>query len=261
LADAKTPGTSPSKLEYIQNYQPYTTLQEWEQLKSGLSKEVVPHKRSELHEYTALSGAGHTQRDTLSAGEHAVAALELLPELSGVERRIFSGERSAGVEADRRPVKLPSPTVSDRTPSDMSVRVAGKMVVSSPPYHFEDPHPDMSTPRYAQDPSTPRYAQAPDDVPVERHYAPSRIKVSRVALNAVVQYDPPQASNEKPRVTDKDRVLYPHARHIRPARKTNNDSKKRLNELLKLRGVRLEAGDLHPSRSFGIVPSQNLRVV
>lgn len=67
-------------------------------------------------------------------------------------------------------------------------------------------------------------------------------------------------SATKAKIVDKDRSHYPSAKDMRPARRINGESKRRLNELLKLPEARIEAADTHPSRKFQTVPTENLRV-
>jgi len=85
------------------------------------------------------------------------------------------------------------------------------------------------------------------------------VKISKIRENDFITHGRFPKNDAKPRINDKEKALY-NSRDLRPARKLNVNSKKRLNELLKLPSLRIEAGDLHPSRQYGIVPSQNLRV-
>jgi len=85
------------------------------------------------------------------------------------------------------------------------------------------------------------------------------MKVSNVKANAVVR--PPKDGREtKRRVVDKDKAQYT-GRQMRPMREMNLNSKKRLNELLKLPTMKIEAAEIHPSRNYDVIPTQNLRVV
>jgi|Transcript_87912 hypothetical protein len=263
--DFKNAGRSPGALGSIANYQPYTSLEEWELLKSGLSREVVPHKRTHLNDYVELAN-GRAPQDLLPPVESSVACAEPHP---ATERSsppgVLASSKPAGAkdvsESSQRPIKHTISLVSDCKTSDTSVKVAGKMVVNSHSQQAEGQQSDMSSPRFLQDPLLHSY-EAPDDVQAAVFYDEAAIKVTRVPANAVAPKEQPlRPLMEKPRVADKDRALYPHARVIRPARKMNGTSKKRLNELLNLSSLRITAGDLHPSRSFGVVPSQNLRVV
>lgn len=69
----------------------------------------------------------------------------------------------------------------------------------------------------------------------------------------------PVVSGHAGKVVDKDRGAYA-LKELRPAREKNTDSKRKLEELLKLPKAQINAAQQHPSRAFQVVPSQNLRV-
>jgi len=64
-----------------------------------------------------------------------------------------------------------------------------------------------------------------------------------------------------PQIRNRDRAAYLSAREMRPARERNLDSKRKLRELLELPKEKLDARGQHPSRTCGLIPAQNLRVM
>jgi hypothetical protein len=92
------------------------------------------------------------------------------------------------------------------------------------------------------------------------HYDEALMKMSCVKPNAVAGNGRKQPEKKR-RVADKDKAQYGNGRQMRPAREMNLNSKRRLNELLKLPAMRIEAGDLHASRAYCVIPTQNLRVM
>lgn len=147
---------------------------------------------------------------------------------------------------------------------DSPTRVAGRMVAMKSPRAEGRPRFADRTPSPPPiEPLSPRYKLFGDDPELVglamASYDEAGMKVIRVNANALVQ--PAQRPEIKRRVTDKDKDRYGNGRQMRPAREMNLSSRKRLNELLQLPSMRIEAGGAHPSRSYGLIPTQNLRVV
>jgi len=64
-----------------------------------------------------------------------------------------------------------------------------------------------------------------------------------------------------PKVVDKQRLDYQTTPEIREARLINGACRKRLGELLRPSGPRLEAAERHASHGYEIVPPQNVRII
>lgn len=265
--DPMSPGVSPGTKHFIVNYQPYTSLTEWEKLKSNLAREGLPCKRSEMRDYLAVENSpqmvqalpaeippysaspssyssdgnrscrlsGQSSCSSARGSQDAFKAaagssgLRQLPTLR--ENSLTDGEPPTSSAA---PVMLQAASVQG---NERSAQVAGRLVMQrSPRTEVVGDYPD------------PGYDEA-------------GMKVSRIKANMLKSPRYGRDTEKRTRVADKDKAQYGTGSQMRPAREMNRSSKKRLNELLKLPTMRIEAGEKHPSHSYDLIPTANLRVV
>jgi len=277
--EKKSPGMSPGTDHYIANYEPYMPLQQWEALTGQLSREVMPCKRDQLEEYVAVGS--HSQQVpqalslTLELPGLAVASdapgLQRLPLQAGcLSSRSPEAAKAASGSMAARQMNATSPT-----------RVVGRIVAQQTPRAVDPygPLPRALDPRTGAPPRVEAlniYTENVNSGPPSPRNAYDQLfgedsepfceegvmTVSRVKPNALGKNTGYAARGpDKRRVSDKDRARYGNGRQMKPARQQNLSSKKRLNELLKLPAMRIEPGQQHPSKYYGLIPTQNLRVV
>lgn len=250
-----SPGASPSKAHILANYQAYVGLQEWEAIKQSVDSQAVPVKRTQLCHYLQLApteamvAAGASGRG--NAGE--VPAPHPRPPVAPAPLPTPAA----------LPTPLPAPApVALPSPAESITRAAGRMCMGLSP---RPPAAAAAPPRvvvlHAAAASPPRVVVEEADGAAFGGISALQLQVRTVAPNAVVVADGrTRHKGAPPRVQDRDKAIYPSAREMRPARKKNSVSKRRLNELLDLPKDKVDATELHPSKSFGVVPAQNLRV-
>lgn len=260
-----SPGVSPGTSHFIVNYQPYTPLADWEAMKAGLPKEPVPHVRHSLRDYFTIGQALPQEMPPLSV-QTGDASPQAAAE--GVEPEPSARAMASTMAQLPRRTAPPRDDFERHQPSEISpARAAARMLVQTPRAgtRREAPpvvqYPELDSPPV--EPPSPRYKLFGEDP--GPFYDEANIKVSRVKGNAMVgkndEYQRRPTPERKRKVTDRDKAQFPRGRDMRPARKLNLESKKRLNDLLQMPAMGIDAGDIHPSRAYRLVPAQNVRVV
>lgn len=283
------PGENPTSDHLVNNYRDYIGVQTWESMKQGLERRGVPMVtrglavRAESSGCTLSSSRGspplsdfdHHDRGsqptptTGSAGSSATRAVGRLcvglsprpsPSAPLARPHQTPRSRSSAPSFDAQVLRgSPPPLPSARAAvGAIAVVPAGAVGVE-----FGEA---AATSREAAVAESGEHPPGGDAVGGGAREQLEQLRVQQVlpnalALNVADLRSPPQASGGgAARVRDRDRMNYPSSRQMRPAREQNTTSKKRLNELLEFPSDRLDATGQHPSRSFGVVPSQNLRV-
>lgn len=270
-----SPGASPRTAHFLSAYKEYTSLREWEAMNSGLSKEVVPIKRRFVTDYM-LAETGTDEREKFASPQIGDSSgSDNIGGLAGDIDGNVGVPRSAAVLDVAASANAVSPV--RRRPPRRAGKAAEELAGNSSP-SAPEPTPRR---RLIAASSAPSATQVAGRVcvglraPAGNHFADDALnglaalegpgvplRVKTVAPSSTIDASArPPVKGDNPQVVDKERGTYGSAKDMRPARKINSVSRKRLNELLKMPQARIEACDTHPSRSFGVVPSQNLRVV
>lgn len=208
---------------------PVIGLEEWEQMTGCLCREELPVKRHVLNHYGVGSGGA------------AAAANAVNADAGDAEPQVAAGENAAVAAAQQG--SPPAPLSARRgLAAQTSTKVAGRMCVGLHPLNA-----------------------VAAEATAEPARSPAAVKVHTVHA-AMLPCDEERHVNirESPRILNRDKIRYANAAGMTEARKRNGSAKKRLNDLLKLQNVsatRIAASDQHASRSFGVVPGSNLRVV
>jgi len=274
-ADTAAPisaGASPTKAHHLARYSEYIPLQQWETLNQGLSKEVVPVRRTQLRDYMDADTSAQKPPQPMPAVEEA--SVEAPPPMRGLRTPRPSPQFEASNELSLCTLPPPASTASpalvleayaaeseggssysrSTQAAPPATRTAGRMCVGLP-------RPTLGQARAVEVIAESKETEIQSAQPDEEHI---HLQVCKVQPNATA----PQAQGNSrlpkrapPRIQSKDDMKYPTAKEMRPAREKNATSKRRLNELLQLPKVKIDACGQHPSKSFGVVPSQNLRVV
>lgn len=246
-----TPGVKRETQMLIDNYERYISIDEWNDVKGKLHTETVPAKRTNLTDYMGVC-SGVPPAEDLPEG--ITAHGDMLDAAGADAEGRF--EQKGQMQAD----------LYARRANEPVTRVAGRMCMKPTAPPTTAPASDFSPapgPTRAQATSPRLHVRVSPRAHFEQEdhgqAVTDSLKVCRIRENALRPHGRFSKGEAQPRVSDKEKTLY-QPRDLRPARQLNINSKKRLNELLKLPAVRIEAGDLHPSRTYGIVPSQNLRV-
>lgn len=302
---AASPGQSPKCAAFLARYRPYVGLEEWEAMKQGLNKEVVPIKRQCVDDYFAVHEdrcgpdilalpdirpwpAAHTwkcirgEEELISASQvpsaRGASSLGSLPLREDPAPALKPGQNNkvgaalapaSSAAAARAGVAATPPTLSTpstRTPGCMVGGRSGLHFGSEPSGTVMASSCPLGEPKVDCTAHHRRHLNATDEAALERleedeQYIPHlrmRIvqpNIGHVGIPSFIK------THSGPRVQDQDRLRYPTVRHMQPAREANLSAKRRLNELLKMPRVKIDPAAAHPSRSFAVVPSQNLRVV
>lgn len=273
LGTPGTAGSSPKRAELVHCYRQYTRLEEWEAVNKKLAREVVPVKRHAMADYAADAGGGagvaaldHAPAPG-SAAEAPAAVASPEPAVPNTRRSATAGAPSTQV-AGRMCVGLAgpgeagTPAASTHGAGQAGWAAAGgpRMALPVPQLQaFPPGRPDTAAPpaSSAAAVAAAATAQRPSSEPEGISVRVQTVQANAVAGHSTRQLEPRHSS---PRVMDKERAIYAHAKEMRSSRKRNTESKKRLSELLGSPSARIEATNRHPSRSFDVVPSQNVRV-
>jgi len=286
--DWPSPGDAPRTQGYLDNYREYTPLEEWESVTKGLAKEACPSKRSRLSDYK-LQEANPSSR---------AAPKEPLRESSAVELTSAIHTKSQCDDVERSPnntstMQVPCVANKDAEPAmnaGMNSREDSEeshisLLMSHLRLGQDDPglNNSGSLPRAlhrnggVQDCNTQVLQMHADSISRDSVVEASghavraandpcmtprihMVQAGALALKGNKAWQELGGSLDKRHVVDKEQRKYPSPKEIRPARKTNAASRRRLNSLLQLPRNRIEASEQHPSRIFSMVPSQNLRI-
>ncbi|CAJ1358159.1 unnamed protein product [Effrenium voratum] len=221
----RVPGKNPDPLA---TYQQYVGLEEWESMKSNLSKEVIPMRRYYMSDYCPEEVLQSVEVP-LQLPEGEVEPVQPIcarqrrrssPKADAVQLWLAAKERA--LQSPRKRIALPQ-----HVPKSRPTRAAGQLICS--PRSEEAIEPALTV-------------QVSDVDP--RHLTARRR----------------EASGRGPVIKDKERSQYPPGKSMRPLRKANEESLQKLTEALG-DPSRVNAKQSHPSRCFTIVPKTNLRVV
>jgi len=233
-------------------------------LAARLAVEAVPTKRLAMRDHGVLDAAvsgdqpsqASTKNQSIQARSGGVSA--------GKESRTNSKDQSVKLEEAnvRADLSHTSPPATPLKEQDSAARAPGQ-----PSRNRKGRFRVAGAPTVVAASTSPRTAAASEQV--------------QVHVQTVQPWELAPARPQKrdiPQVVDKEQLDYPSASHIRPVRISSVSCRRRVAKLLAmsqpprqllaaeqvLPGVpqlpRLEATDLHPSRGYGIVPQQNVRV-
>jgi hypothetical protein len=249
-------------------------LEEWERMKANLAKEELPVKRATMRDYAVVDS--RPQADVLLEPGVAADAMASTADMIGAGggRYPISSSSPAQGSTSARSRETPKGSVRVKElPMLAGIPVASSvaasrscgMVAKQSPRRLVQPRFVEAASPELQEPPSPREAAKlqlfGEDVEGCKFDEEANLKITRVKANDLKKSAYAGDGRGRQAMPNKDRQQYGNGTQMRPAREMNRSSKKRLNDLLKLPTMRIEAGAKHSSRTYEIIPSQNLRVV
>lgn len=289
-----SPGTSPGKHHFLAKYNEYVGLEEWEARQHGLN-DAVPRRRMALRDYGHHTRAGAPTEVTskpLAIADATAASWAPTPSPLPLANTPLCSEGSASAGRAAALPWRPSPTTREAgrlcvglSPRPRPVQ-AGAVPLEAPrPRGSSDAEALVEAREAPSGPSPPplpsaRAALVADlaagatlgeesaEAGEARRDEPQPLRVHMVPPNALVfSAEGPvghrggKGGQQAPKVQDRDSARHMSSQERRPARIKNLDFKRKLRNVLELQNVlKLDATGQHPSRSYGVIPSQNLRV-
>lgn len=239
---------TPGRAAVLANYKEYVSLVEWEAMKADLKHEAIPVKRNSLLDYVPAALVQHP-----SSSQELNAEAQVFHESQAREDQHQRPAARFYVEPDRpaspRHLAAVQRWRETREASEDAVPASARGTSSR---QLGDRSSPSVVGRMCIGLESPRLEGLAAEVAV------ASPKVETVSA-ASVGLEFMRKSLERRVVSDKDRASYPRGKALKPLRENNIQQRQRLTAALSAAN-RVDATFAHPSRSFGLVPSANLRV-